>query len=147
MIEPIYIARYLTPLGAAYLGAYAEKLGLQNIVTDMHVTIAYSTSPVDWDAPAFQMDPRPLTVGAGARAISKFDGAAVVLEFESRALSQRWAQFIMAGASWDFPNYKPHVTLAYDEGFDPTGIAPDNFELPFQNEYREWLNTEYQASA
>lgn len=143
MIEPIYIYRPVTLLGTAVLMDYAKQIGIEDPVIDMHVTLAYSRDAVDWDKPAFQMDPRPLTVSGGSRNLTKFDGGAVVLELESRALSGRWAQFIMAGASWDYEEYRPHVTLGYDESFDVTGKPPITGEIPFGAEQREWLNTEY----
>lgn len=142
MIEPIYIYRPVEHVRE--LALYASQIGLQDIVMDMHVTLAYSRSPVDWDDPAFQMDPRPLTVSGGERALQKFDGGAVVLELESRALSQRWAQFVMSGASWDYPDYRPHVTLGYDENFDVEGVAPMSGEIKLGPEIREWLITDFE---
>lgn len=143
MIEPIYINRPVTALGTAALMDYARSIGIEDPILDMHVTLAYSRDPVDWDKPAFQMDPRPLTVSGGSRALQKFDGGAVVLELESRALSGRWAQFVMAGASWDYPDYRPHVTLGYDENFVVEGKQALTADIPFGAEQREWLNTEY----
>ncbi|QJA43086.1 hypothetical protein [Phaeobacter phage MD18] len=143
MIEPIYIYRPVTAIGSAILMDYAYRIGIENPVLDMHVTLAYSSSPVDWDKPEFQMDPRPLTVSGGSRSLTKFDGGAIVLELESRALSQRWAQFVMAGASWDYTDYRPHVTLGYDDTFPIEGKPVMMGEIPFSAEAREWLNTEF----
>ena len=143
MNEPIYIYRNVAPVHRAFLGEYAASIGLQNLVIEMHVTLAYSRSPVDWDAPAFQMDPRPLIVSGGTRALRKFDGGAIVLELESRALTQRWSQFIMAGASWDYPDYRPHITLAYDAGFSVEGVYPYTAEIALDWELRQWLDTGY----
>ena len=144
MIEPIYINRPVDARGVAMLMDYTYSIGIQEPVLDMHATLAYSTAPVDWDKPEFQMDPRPLTVSGGERKLSVFDGGAVVLEFESRAFSQRWAQFVMAGASWDHEGYRPHVTLGYVPGFSVEGISPLMSEIPFAEEVREWLATDYE---
>jgi hypothetical protein len=95
MLEPIYIYRPVQPYGIMALMEYARQIGITDPVMDMHVTLAYSRSPVDWDKPAFQMDPRPLTISGGSRNLRKFDGGAVVLEVESNALQGRWGQFIM----------------------------------------------------
>lgn len=143
MIEPIYIFREVDAFHRAALSDYARKIGLQNLVVDMHVTLAYSREPVEWDAPAFQMDPRPLIVSGGTRALRKFDGGAIVLELESRALTQRWSQFIMAGASWDYPDYRPHVTLAYDDAFNVEGVYGYPADIMFGGELRQWLDTGY----
>ncbi len=143
MIDPIYIYRPVGFHGSMVLYDYALSLGIEEPLMDMHVTLAYSRTPVDWDKPEFQMDPRPLTISGGERALAKFNGGAVVLEVESRALSQRWAQFVMAGASWDFPDYRPHITLGYDEGLSVEGEQALMVEIPFGPEIREWIDTEF----
>lgn len=144
MFEPIYIQRPVTYAASLMLAQYAMNVGIKNIVYDMHVTLAYSRDPVDWDHNTFQMDPTPLTISGGSRLLTKFDGGAVVLEVESRALSDRWAQFVMAGASWDYPDYRPHITLGYDETFNPEGVKPLIAEIPFDAEIRQWLEVDYQ---
>lgn len=89
---------------------------------DMHVTIAYSKTPVDW----FRIEPiwdteraEKLEVPAGgARMMSLFGKEFVknvlVLQFSSSHLSWRFEDFKRAGASWDWPDYEPHITITYD---------------------------------
>ena len=46
-----------------------------------------------------------------------------------------------AGASHDFPGYKPHVTLTYDTGGeDFSGMEAPKFDLVFGPERHEPLN-------
>lgn len=47
------------------------------------------------------------------------DGA-VVLRFDSKPLQSRHQYFLDHGASWDYDEYRPHITLTYDlpEGLD-----------------------------
>jgi len=148
MIEPIYISRPVLQMSALGLYEFATAIQLdpETFVPDLHVTLAYSTDPVNWDDPAFQMDPTQLTIeGAEDRAVEMLDGGAVVLRISSRALSQRWSQFIMAGASWDHDDFKPHITLAYDEGYDMDNVGRSMYGpgIVFGAEQREWLNTEF----
>ena len=146
MIEPIYVYRPVTYMASLMLNQYAMNIGLKNIVFDMHVTLAYSRDAVNWDLPAFQMDPTLLTISRGSRSLTKFDGGAVVLEVASRAMSDRWAQFVLAGASWDYPDYRPHITLAYDESFNPEVARGLTADIQFDAEIREWLATDYQPA-
>jgi len=44
------------------------------------------------------------------------DQGAVVLKFTSSILQARWKEFRIAGASWDYEGYTPHITLTYDVG-------------------------------
>lgn len=53
------------------------------------------------------------------------DEGAVVLRFSSNSLRQRWQEFRDGGASWDYDEYLPHVTISYNAGhIDVTEIAP-----------------------
>jgi hypothetical protein len=140
MKSSIYINRPL--LNASQLTAYAEAVGLRYplLAVEMHTTLAYSRDPVDWTHGAFIPDPTTILVEGGKRSIQRFNDGAVVLEFESRLLTQRWSQFIMAGASWDFPDFRAHVTLAYDTETDVAGLVPPSLTLKFGPERREPLD-------
>lgn len=144
MRQPVYVYRPL--LNASVLARYAEAVGLQNVVlpVDMHVTVAYSKDPVDWNSDAFRRDSSSVLVVGGERRISRF-GDSVVLEFVSREISQRWAAMIMAGASWDYPDYRPHVTIAMDTTSSIVGIAPPVIDLRFGPERREELDNDWTA--
>jgi hypothetical protein len=37
-----------------------------------------------------------------------------MLHFDSKELTQRWQQICDAGASWDYSEYQPHVTISYN---------------------------------
>lgn len=93
---------------------WAKSQGFESTLdpTDMHVTIAYSDAPVDWDELGDSFGTitvkKPMT-----RAIQLFDGGAVVLTLENADLARRWQEAIDAGASWSYEDYTPHVTLTY----------------------------------
>lgn len=102
---------------------------------DMHVTLAFSREPVDWST--LRPDPFQVTVVAGDRDVHQFPprltpNGAVVLRFSSIALERRWAALLAAGASWDFPEYQPHVTLTYSLGEgEAAGLEPYSGPLVF----------------
>jgi uncharacterized protein len=145
MKSTIYVSRPL--LNASKLAAYAQAVGLKNVLmpVEMHVTLAYSSDKVDWLNPVFIPDRTTILVEGGPRNIRRFDGGAVVMTFESSLLSRRWAAFIMAGASWDYADYIPHVTLAYDEDTRIDGLTPSSLVMRFGPEVRKPLDPDWSA--
>lgn len=125
----LYVHRKV--LNAADLIAWAKSQGFATTLPadDLHVTIAFSRTPVDWmkAGQAWSDDKRgTLTVSpGGARLVEKFDGGAVVLLFNASELSWRHEAIKEAGASWDWPDYQPHITLTYAPGdVDVAKVTP-----------------------
>lgn len=60
-------------------------------------------------------------------------GDAIVLRFSSQKLADRWKELREAGASWDHPGYKPHITITYalPKGIKLDEIAPFHGPLTF----------------
>ncbi|WP_223815957.1 anti-CBASS protein Acb1 family protein, partial [Pseudomonas chlororaphis] len=116
----LYVSRKVTN-GAAII-AWAKSQGFETTVPaeDLHVTIAYSRSPVDWmkvgDPWSGNSKGELSLAPGGARLIDKFGEGTVVLLFNSSELSWRHASIVEAGASWDWPEYQPHITFTYDPG-------------------------------
>jgi len=136
-ILPIQIGRPL--LNSAAIGNWAESLGvLTSVSTDLHVTIAYSKIPVDWTAKVFQAKTGKVLAIGGNRELKIFSRNLLVLTFESFDLSNRWQQFVDNGASWDFENYQPHITLGKTKAnIVLSEIVPYDAELIFGPEYRK----------
>ena len=90
--------------------------GQQGLELDggLHVTIAFSRNPILWSLVA--PNEQPLLALSTAR-MERFGGdeGALVLLLESRMLENEWQIFKTAGASWDYPSYRPHVTLTYNK--------------------------------
>lgn len=127
--RPLYVYRKVT--NAAEILAWAKEQGFATTLPadDMHVTIAYSRQPVDWMKAgtdwAQKADGTLIVEPGGARLIEQFDGGAVVLLFNSSALSSRHYWIKEAGASWDYPDYQPHITITYDAGdVDLASVKP-----------------------
>lgn len=140
---PLYVWRKLSAASARALAAWAKANGLTQLVPldDMHVTILYSKTAVDWfDMAGEGWDSARVTIDEGGpRALKRFGGGAVVLRFASPILKYRHESMIARGASSDYPEYKPHVTLSYDvpEDFDLDAIEPFTGELTFGPEIFE----------
>ena len=121
----LYVSRNV--LNGDEIRAWAKSQGFTSALLpeDMHVTVMFSKTPVDWfamgqDYSGYLSQEGRLTVGAGGpRAVETFGEGAVVLQFSNTQLQVRHAFMRTKGASWDHPEYCPHVTITY------TGAPPD----------------------
>jgi len=125
----LYVRRDV--LNAAEIIKWAEGQGFTDIVPDLHVTITYSRTPVDWMKMGDNWSDNGkggLTIPAGGpRLMEAFgdNGEAKVLSFASSALSWRHEDMKRNGASSDREEYQPHVTISYAAGGpDLTGVEP-----------------------
>lgn len=148
---PLYVKREL--LNAGDLIKWANDNGLPTTLTpeDMHVTVLYSREPVDpiKMGTAWGEDEKGnLTIKRGGpRALERFGEGALVLQFASWDLLHRHNDMIREGASHDWPEYLPHVTITYNvpEGFDIDAVRPYNGELRFGPEIFEPLDLEWKG--
>lgn len=103
---------------------------------DMHVTIAFSRAPVDWSA-IYRENSTQLVAAGGVRTLQRFGDDAVVLGFSNDDLVRRHDEFGDAGASWDYDQYLPHVTISYQGAdIDIEALEPYQGLLHFGPE--EW---------
>ncbi|RIV79563.1 phage portal protein [Pelagerythrobacter aerophilus] len=135
--KTLYIERKL--MNADEVIRWAKSQGLETTLaaSDMHVTIAYSRAPVDWFAVGTDwsgdenghLRVRP----GGPRAVERLgEGDAVALMFADDQLEWRHKRIVEAGASWDWPEYRPHVTLTWKaEGVNVSTIEPYTGPLVF----------------
>ncbi|WP_116082087.1 anti-CBASS protein Acb1 family protein [Tropicimonas sp. IMCC34011] len=126
--RPLYVRRDV--LNASEIIAWAKSQGFKTTLAadDMHVTITYSRAPVDWmkmgeeyGGAEFEIPP------GGPRIMEAFgaNGEAKVLTFASSRLSWRHEDMKDAGATWDHPEYQPHITISYDpEAPDIADVEP-----------------------
>jgi phage-related protein (TIGR01555 family) len=120
--RPLYVYRDL--LNKEEFFAWARAQGFKDLVPDPHVTIIYSKQSVDWmqmgeDMWSNNPDDK-LVIGAGGpRAIELLGNkGAVCLLFHSSRLTWRHEDMVRNGASFDYEEYTPHVTISYDDGTD-----------------------------
>ena len=138
--------------------SYASKNELHNFITNelklaetvdpstFHITIIYSRTPVP---SADKLEGFPTIEQADILGYELFptknDGYCLVLR-----LKYRFAQFLNKvltdeGATSDYAEYKPHVTLAYDilDMIDINTLPVPTFKLSFEPVKVEPLNEEY----
>jgi hypothetical protein len=115
-------------LNADAIIKWAKSQGFKTTMpaSEMHVTIAYSRTPLDWmkipGSWSFGNADGEMDVQAGgARLVEHLGQKAVVLLFNSSELTWRNQAIREFGASWEWSEYQPHITISY-EG------APDDLD-------------------
>lgn len=154
----LYVSRQL--LNAAEFIAWAKGQGFTSTTPadELHVTVCFSRQAVDWMKMGSDWgngdDKGQLTVPpGGARIVERLgDKGAVVLLFASSALSWRHEEFLRNGASFDFEEYQPHVTISYEvpTDFDLGNAQPYQGKLVFGPEVfaevvEDWEKTVVEA--
>ena len=130
--KTLYVSRPLKNAAEFIKWAKAQGFKTTEPASEMHVTIAYSETEVDWGE-----IPGPVTeelvVGGGNRSVTSLgDDEAVVLKFTNEDLNSRDEEIKKAGASWNHPSYQPHVTITYEPGeVDVDDVEPYEGELVF----------------
>lgn len=147
--KTLYVFRPV--LNADDILAWAKTQGFSSTLeaSDLHVTVAFSKNPLNWAKLGDDWcaeDPRPADderryaetvawseggrkqkrIEGGVREVKALgDKGAVVLAFQSPSLTERWAQFLRIGASWDYAGYSPHLTITYKgAGVDLAKVDP-----------------------
>jgi hypothetical protein len=155
-LKTLYCSRKL--LNAKDVIEWAKAQGFKNVLEpkDMHVTIAYSKEKIDWsdmtdsfDHITSRKDGKKDDTKREVHAFGE-DKKAIVLTFENADLHRRWEEFTEHfGASWDFPDYRPHVSITYDglpEGLKLSDIKPYEGELYFGPETMDEVNTDWKSN-
>jgi len=137
----IYVSRSVVNFGDIVNYAYHNGFATTLAPSDLHVTICYSKSRIDWYA--LYPERNEIVIPPQTRTIEAFNGGAVVLKLESPVLAARWQQFLDVGASTSFPTYKPHVTLTYT-GI-PAGAKPYEGRIVLGPEKWTELNTDWKS--
>ena len=73
------------------------------------------------------------------RVVTRLPPDAVALEFSSPELVRRHAEIVEYGASWDYPEYRPHITFCYGGEIDVKTVVPYGEPLEFGPEI--WRQT------
>lgn len=142
---PLYVSRRL--INTDEFISWAKKSGFDAVVSekDIHVTIAYSKDPVD--TIKRKPDTREISIKTGNRSVEPLGNeGAVVLHFESDYLQKSWNELKDIGASWDYDEYNPHITISYKANIDPAKVKPFTGMLHFYGEVYEPLNTDWKDS-
>ena len=110
----LYVSRKVQ--NVAEIKAWAKSQGLPELQDDLHVTLIYSRTPLDWmkvesedwnQEKNGQIEIAP----GGVRIVEPLGDRTAVLLFTSSRLSWRHEQIVRAGAEHGFPDYQPHISL------------------------------------
>ena len=121
----LYVRRDV--LNGGDIAKWAKGVGFPSTVpTDqMHVTICYSQTPLDWMKIDGERASELVTVRPGGIRMLDTMGNGVALLFQCSSLTFRNEDIGLAGAVYDYPDYQPHVTLTFDPGdFDWRRVQP-----------------------
>lgn len=116
---PIYM--YRPVLNAEQLHEWAAAQGFTTALTpdDMHVTVVFSKAAFNADLSRVAevngvVRYGNIVVRGGKRAVVPLgDKGAVVLKIQSDALQYEHMMFREMGASWDYQEYTPHISITY----------------------------------
>jgi len=147
---PLYVNRRV--LNADEIIAWAKSQGFTSTIaaSDMHVTVAFSKAPVDWmkagEAWSQKEDGGVTVRPGGPRMLEVFGEGALVLAFNSSDLAWRHMELREIGASWDWPEYQPHITISYDaKDVDLSRIEPYRGEILLGPEIFEALALDWKS--
>jgi len=149
----LYVQRKL--LNGAEFIRWAKGEGFETTTPadELHVTICFSRTPVDWMKMGSEWsssEDGKLTVPAGgARLVEKLgDKGAVVLLFASSSLAWRHEDMKRNGASFDFDEYQPHVTITYQApaDLDLSKVEPFRGKLVFGPEIFSEVEEDWEKS-
>ena len=117
----LYVRRDV--LNGAEIIAWAKGQGFTTTLPadDLHVTIAFSRAAVDWMKVGEAWQSKMELAEGGPRLMERF-GEAKVLLFRASELEWRHESILAAGATWDRPEFQPHITISY--GDMPEGVQP-----------------------
>lgn len=144
---PLYSQMRVSPASVRSLTEWASSQGIPSVVDDMHVTIGYSSQPVDASAVPLAA---AVTLGESrARSVQPLgrEGAVVLMLGSESSRTQPLAAAHQAlrdaGASWDFPSYQPHITITYNgAGLDLSKIEPYTGTIRLLAEERSPIETD-----
>lgn len=112
---------------------------------DIHTTIVYSRVPVPGLQATENIDPPEQATHIGYEVWpSQKDSNCLVMLLDSTFLHSRFAHAVDdLGATYDYDEYKPHITLSYDvpKDFDPSSLPTITTPLNIISEYTEELST------
>lgn len=120
----LYVRRDV--INKAEITRWAKSQGFTDIVPDLHLTIAYSRTPVDWFKVGTSWTDRVEIAAGGPRQMDRLgpDGKYIALLITANELIWRNREIREAGASWDWPDYQPHISIQIGGDVDLDKVEP-----------------------
>lgn len=147
----LYVSRKLINADEFIAWAKSQGFATTTPADELHVTITYSRTPVDWmkmgENWSSDQNGNVTIEPGGARLVEPLgDKGAIVLLFNSSALAWRHQSMREAGASWDFAEYQPHVTITYaGSAVDLSKVEPYRGRLVFGPEVFAELDEDWSS--
>lgn len=133
------------------ISKFLEDNNIPNAVPDekLHTTILFSRIHCPEYVPLGKISPAIVAKPVALEVWDTRNGKrALVLRLESEQLIARHKELMSAhNASYDYAEYKPHITLSYDVGstFKASDFTTPDFNLEFNVEYFEPLNLSWNS--
>jgi hypothetical protein len=110
---------------------------------ELHTTIVYSKTTVHWRA-AHDIYHEAAPIGFEVWK-TQSEKNCLVLKIECPYLNIRFGVAMDRGATYDFDEYKPHITLSYDVGddFGVEDLPTPDFDIVIDREEYSPLNPDY----
>lgn len=120
----LYVRRDV--INKADITRWAKSQGFTDIVPDLHVTIAYSRTPVDWFKVGTSWTDHVEISTGGPRQMDRLGptGKYIALLITANELVWRNREIRETGASWDWPDYQPHISIQIGGDIDLSKVEP-----------------------
>ena len=138
----LYVRRDV--VNRAEIVRWAKSQGFTDIVPDLHVTIAYSRKAVDWFSVGTSWSEKVEIGAGGPRQMERLgpDGKYIALLITANELVWRHREIVEAGASWDWPDYQPHLSIQIGGDFDLSKVEPYQGKIVLGPEIFEEVRTD-----
>jgi len=126
MPKTLYVSRKV--VNSRDLIDWARSQGIEQMLpaNELHVTVLFSKTPVNWLEMGMDWSSdergRLSILPGGPREIETFGDGANVLVFVDSGLTWRHQHMLEMGATSDYEEYTPHITITYGE--IPSDITP-----------------------
>lgn len=148
-LSGLYVAAYFDDETNKRIAQYLADNKIPNAIKSpgFHTTIVYSKVPVQDFEPNHTIDLEVDTLDSSIEGwITPSGKRCLVWKYSSTYLQMRFAEAMEAGATYDYDEYKPHISLSYDIGmdYDVSALAVPDFPIHLMGEYSEPLELEYE---
>lgn len=153
--KPLYMKRKV--LNAEKIIEWAKSQGIATTLEpdDMHVTVIYSKEPFsrEYTQMVEHQEEAPMYYGnhvvrGGKRSVERLgeNGEAIVLKIECPKMASEHYGFRAMGASSDWPDYKPHITISWQaDDFDETQAEPFGGDIVLSDIYVSLLDEDWKS--
>lgn len=143
----LFVAAFFDEETNQAINKYMTENKIPNAVmaSSLHTTIVYSKIPVPEFEPNHSVN---IDVDSRLQPIECWEVSnnkkCLVLKLFSPYLQFRFQEAMECGATYDYAEYSPHITLSYDVGdeFDPSVLPQPEFTIRIIGEYCELLDPE-----